>query len=211
MNNKIAALVTTTTFGLICSISTTQSAQAATFTYNLGGDNADRSSFVFTPEGFAEPVLTVTAAEFVNSQNERRDVRRRSDGLGVIGENDNQPGQVDGRNGLNEALVLNFEQPVTIDSAAFSRLQPNDGFRLVVDGNRLVNKRNNLDNPFNFSDFPVSDRTGSRFRFTVSQNNDDYRLQSIVISTSVPETSAILPLLSLGLIGLLSYSKTSNF
>ena len=205
MNNTIAALVTTTTFSVIFSVSNTTSVEAATFTYNLGGTNADQRAFTFSPVGFTEPELRVTAVE---SSNGRRDVRRRPNGLGVVG--DALFGQVDGRNNNFESLRLRFAEAVTLESATFSRLQNDDGFRLIVDGNRLVNLTDNLDdnNPFDFSGFSVSERTSDRFRFTVTGANDDYRLQSITVSTPVPETSAILPLLGLGLMGLLRYRKS---
>lgn len=208
MNNKIAALATTATFGVICNLSNAQSAEAATFTYNLGGERLDRSSFTFTPVGFTEPELTVTAVESGDAPR-RRDVRRRPNGLGVIG--DDLPGQVDGRNNNFESLRLRFDEEVTLESATFSRVENNDGFRLIVNGNRLVNLTNNLDdnNPFDFSGFSVSERTSDRFRFSVTGQNDDYRLQSVTVSTPVPETSAILPLLGLGLIGLLRYRQSS--
>lgn len=206
MKNTINILTATAAISAISltgAISLPKSAQAATLTYNLGGGNASRASFTYTPIDFDAPILTVTGSEADISRN----VRRRSDGLGIVGF-DGSNGQVDGIGEAFETLLLNFDQRVNILSASFSRLQNNDGFALLVDGEQLVslNRRLNDNNPFSFASFSVEDTIGSNFGFTVAQTNDDYRLQSITVET-VPETTPIMPLLALGLFGL-CYSRS---
>ncbi|VEP15759.1 conserved exported hypothetical protein [Hyella patelloides LEGE 07179] len=200
MKNTVTTLVTTTTIGLICAVNSPQSAQATTLIYNLGGGNANSTAltpFTYTPVDLNEPILTVTGAEAGVSTN----VRRRSDGLGVVGTG-NKAGQVDGEGELFESLLLSFDQPVRIESASFTRLQNNDGFALSIDGDEVVslNSRLNNNNPFDFSS--LGNRKGLNFEFTVAQENDDYRLESVTVET-VPETTPVLPLLGFGLVSLL--------
>ena len=111
-------------------------------------------------------------------------------------------------------MLLNFDQTVRIVSASFSRVQGNDGFRLLVDGNTLVTtqrRRELSNNTFDFSSFSAGERTGSEFTFTVSQRNDDYRLRSVTVATDIPESTSVLSLLAVGLIGVASRRKVKNF
>ena len=209
MKNIIAALVTTTTFGLVATVNFTQPVRAATLTYNLGGGNATDSLFTYNSDSSSNRVLTVTGGEAGTS----RDIRRRSDGLGVVGVgNPSLPGQIDGRSVDGEmsfeSLRLDFNKKVRIESATFSRLQNNDGFRLFVDrrSSPLVRETNNINSLYDFSSLSENGRTGTEFRFTVAEENDDYRLQSITV-VPVPEATPIVSLLGFGLVGLLSYRK----
>ena len=223
VKNTIAICSTTVLASLLCCIGLPKSANAATFftRYDLGGRNINRASFI-DYEGINEdtnlndpnaPSLRVTASEDGVARRVR--VRRRRNGLGVfrLGERRTR-GQIDGRNGI-EGLLLSFDQTVRIVSASFSAANGNDGFQLLVNGNTLVTRRRRLNalenNTFDFSSFSAGERTGSEFTFTVSERNDDYRLESVTVATDIPESTSVLSLLAVGLIGVASCRKVKNF
>ena len=228
VKNTIAICSTTILASLLCCIGLPKSANAATFftRYDLGGSNINSASFI-DYEGINEdtnlndpnaPSLRVTASEDGAEAN----IRRLKDGLGVFGSGEvpnigQKLGQIDGINGGFEELLLSFDQTVRIVSASFTskKVQGNDGFKLLVDGNTLLTLQsglNNLENnTFNFSSFSAGERTGSKFTFTVSQGNDDYRLESVTVATDIPESSSVPSLLAVGLIGVASCRKVKNF
>ncbi len=223
VKNTIAICSTTVLASLLCCIGLPKSANAATFftRYDLGdqtlGNNGrrDGTSFTYDDINLDDPILTVRAREKGVAGTVARTVRQRSNGLGIIGQ-DGRNGQIDGRGGTFEELLLSFNQTVRIVSASFSAVnQNNDGFRLLVDGNTLVTRRRRLNalenNTFDFSSFSAGERTGSEFTFTVSQRNDDYRLRSVTVATDIPESTSVLSLLAVGLIGVASRRKVKNF
>ncbi|EKU98303.1 hypothetical protein Lepto7375DRAFT_7581 [Leptolyngbya sp. PCC 7375] len=128
-----------------------------------------------------------------------RNVFQNNDGLGVTFSTSNlENNEVDGL-GLDETLNLEFSEQVNLVSATFSRVGFNDQFRLLVDGNQLVQA--DIPNSdlfdsffdldvgiFNFSPSP----TGSLFGFTVTDFNDDYLLRAVEV-TPVPTPAAVLP------------------
>lgn len=213
MKNIIHTLTTTAIVGSICAVCLPKTVQAATLTYDLGGSNSDQASFIYAPFDINDPILTVTGSEAGISRN----VRRRNDGLGVDGIDDQNNtgagrGQIDGRGGTFEELVLNFSQRVNILSASFLRVQNNDGFTLLVDETEVVSINDGLNNnnPYSFSSLPPKNTTGSNFVFTVSQEDDDYRLASVTVQTEIPESTPTLSLLAVGLVGYFAYRQSNR-
>ena len=213
MKNIIKTLTTTAIVGSICAVCLPETVQAATLTYNLGGSNGDQASFTYAPFDINDPILTITGSE----AGVPRNVRRRNDGVGVDGVDDQgtgRPGrgQIDGLEGTFEALTLNFSQRVNIISASFLRVQNNDGFTLLVDGTEVVSINDGLNNnnPYSFSSLPRENTTGSNFVFTVSENNDDYRLASVTVETEIPESTPIFSLLTVGVVGFCAYRQSNE-
>ncbi|MGB5969722.1 MAG: PEP-CTERM sorting domain-containing protein [Spirulinaceae cyanobacterium] len=173
-------------------------AQAGTLTYDLGGSNQSSAEFLVAPVGSDGPTISVTGSEAGVAKN----VRRRSNGVGVQGSNNG--GQIDGRGGDFETLLLEFDKTVRIISANFAAVQNNDEFTLLVDGNEFVTSEDIVNNFFDFSS--LSGGVGKQFGFTVRELNDDYRLAGITVET-VPEPASVLALLALGTVGAISTSK----
>ncbi len=219
MKKTIAICSTTALVSLLCSVSLPKSVNAATFTYNLGdktlgrnGNPRTRHSPYFTYEtgiNLDDPILTVSATD----GDLTMEIEQRRNGVGVVGE-EGPGGQIDRRGGTFEELLLSFNQPVSIVSASFTSktVQDDDDFVLWVDEDMLVSRTQiTNNNPFDFSSFLFEDTIGSNFTFTVSQSNDTYRLASVTVSTTgIPESTSVISLLGLGLMGLGSYRKTKN-
>ena len=191
---KQTVFATASTAVILASV-TTNSAQAVQLHYDFTGPRDTQDSFDFTVDG-----ITVTATGLYRSgpggQLDSARVRQTEDGLGVksrrVADNNDKQGQIDGL-GRNESLLLDFTpNNVRLLSATFGRVNGNDDFRLFVDGNKLIHRADIPSN--NMFDFEaLSNTTGSQFRFTVTENNDDYTLKSAVFQ-AVPEPASILGL-----------------
>ncbi|MDA0672230.1 MAG: PEP-CTERM sorting domain-containing protein [Cyanobacteria bacterium] len=181
-----------------------QPAQAASLTFDLTGSNANAPSFMFTVD---DVTLTATGSNEYGA----RDLRRTQYGLGVRsadGEDSGPHNQIDGRgsNGLfgPEALLLELDRKVKIISAVFSRVNRNDNFHLLIDGNHAF--AGDIPGPpmgSSVSDHeefiftaPVNSTVGTKFTFTVPQMNDDYALKSVTFE-AVPEPATLLGMLAI--------------
>ena len=207
-------------------------ANAATVIYDFGtlnpstivGNRGNASSLEFTVDGITlkasgqEGTADVNIRQILNNQNNDNNGGLAVRGINVGNANRNFFGQIDGRGGDFEALLLEFEQNVKIVSATFTRVNSNnnDDFSLSVNGNNPIIGDIPLDiispngndwgtGTFNFNDPLI----GNLFAFSVTQNNDDYRLKSVTFAT-VPEPTAILGLLSLGMLGIVTNKKNKS-
>lgn len=165
-------------------------------TFDLTGDAGRVPSIVFTVDGVT---MTATAQSSVGSPQ----VSQSVDGLGVrtggsISGDSNQIDQVD----AFETLVLTFDpssKPVELLSVTFGRVGLDDDFNMSIDGNVLVSSafipggssNDAASSSFDFTIFPAGLRTGTVFTFTGPGEDDDYRVQSLTISTT-PEPSSLL-------------------
>ncbi|NET00838.1 MAG: PEP-CTERM sorting domain-containing protein [Sphaerospermopsis sp. SIO1G1] len=185
----------TTSAVVICATATTNSAQAVQLHYDFTGSGGNRNSFEFTSH---DVDVTVTAysqlSPFIPAK-----VRQTRHGLGIKSSRfDTDKKEIDGF-GPDESLLLDFApKNVRLLSATFGRVGFNDEFSLFVDGDHLIsrnipggNRRDKDTGTFNFERF--SGTTGSQFRFTVTDFNDDYTLKKAVFQT-VPEPASILGL-----------------
>lgn len=170
----------------IVSASPVEAATVFDFTGPSNG-NAGVPSLNFIVDG-----LTVTATGSTQD-GDSRNVTQGSNGIGVTngGPLDSQ---VDGF-GPDDVLNLFFSESVRLVSATFGSSQANDEFQLLVDGAEFfgTNGESTGSGPFIFNPSPGPSES---FGFTVTENNDDYFLQSLVVET-IP-TPALLP----GLIGM---------
>lgn len=198
--NKLAIATIITTLGF--SFFSSKEAKAVTLTYNFGASNNKAPNFTYTPVGNPNvPIVSVSGKEAKRS----RLVKTSPNGLGVIGRTGTSlPGQIDGRGGDLEKLLLQFEKPMKIISAAFGSVEGNDGFTLYIDGKPVLGSRgNSIDIPgvgnnqlFNVPT-SVSSIVGEKFVFSVGERNDDYKLKSATF-VPVPEPASTLGLLAFG-------------
>ena len=221
---KLGVATSVATLGL--GLATIKPANAATIVYDFGtltpnsivGNNAGNASLLeFTVDGIT---LKATGTEGTANVNIRQILNNPNNGnpggLGVRGSNLN--GQIDGRGGDFEALLLELDRTVRIVSATFTRVNSNnnDDFTLSVDGNNTISGDIPLDiispngndlgtGTLNFNDLLI----GNLFAFSVTENDDDYRLKSVTFET-VPEPTSILGLFSLGIVGVIATNKSKS-
>ena len=173
------------------------SADADAIVYNFRGPLAAGTSLSFTVDDF-----TVTATGF--SGPHASYVNRSFFGLGVSSWIFDNP-QIDGL-GPDDLALLTFSGDMILKSAMFSLVGPDDDFRLMVDGDWVLDADIPHTGYVDFTKYlSLSDLTGSSFGFTVTGWNDDYMLAAIEV-TQIPLPPAII-LLSTGLMGLIGIRR----
>jgi hypothetical protein len=194
-----------------CSFLSAKEAKAVTLTYNFGASNNKAQNFTYAPVGNPDgTTVSISGKE----ANRSRLVKTSPNGLGIIGRTGVAlPAEIDGRGGDLEKMILQFQKPMKIISAAFSSVQRDDGFTLFIDGKPVLGSRgNSIDIPgvgsnqiFNFPT-SVSSIVGESFVFSVGERNDDYKLKSATFA-AVPEPASTLGLLAFGLFSTASTLK----
>ncbi|MEO1095731.1 MAG: PEP-CTERM sorting domain-containing protein [Cyanobacteria bacterium J06638_28] len=199
MNNRILGL------GALAAMSTlavaAESVQAAGITFDLRGSNQTSSSIGYSSaEGLN---LTVTAFDDAAPASvARRGGMGAGAGLGVSSGPGSRPGQIDGSDST-EALRFTFDDVVRILSATFVRVQNNDEFTLIADGQEVVSQGD----PDNGVPFGLN-TVGTVFDFTVGESNDDYRLQAVEVEV-VPEPLTLLGTAAAAGVGIVLKRKRS--
>lgn len=142
------------------------------------------ASAVFDQHGIR---LTVTA------DHRGANVDWDEDGLGVQ-LNAFESDELDGR-GRDESLFFSFDRSLQLLAATFSRLDGDDGFRVIGAGQVLDGDLHASSSPFDFTSHSLVDEV---FQFTVADRFDSYKVTSITIAAQVPSPGT-LGLLALGI------------
>jgi len=128
-------------------------------------------------------------------------------GLGVSAWIFDNP-QIDGI-GADDLLLLTFTQDVMLLEASFTRVDECDQFRLLVDGEHVLDA-SMYGGFYDFTDALNSDdRTGALFGFTVTNWTDNYRLLSLKVDTAAVPIASTIWLLGSGLVGLVILRRRS--
>ena len=193
------------------------SAQAATFTYDLTRtpninrstvilsdtsplpSNTTSTAFLAAPVG--APTLTLTA---IKPGGGSGNVFVGQRGVGVVG--NPRGNNIGADSNGSEELIFNFSRNVVLKSATFSRagndtLLNTTGFGLKDENGDVVFSSPNL-NGNTFFEF-TTPFTGSTFSFFARNQNDRFVVRDITVAT-VPESSSVLGLLGIGVLGLAS-------
>lgn len=198
----------------------TPAAKAANFNFSCSSGllchNA-QSSFGFTDDG-----IGVSVTGFVkNDPSKSRKVDQTAAGLGILGENFGS-GQVDsGLKNEPETLRLSFDYVVEAITAEFrlvneSFLPGRDSVKVIFDGVNTIFEGPITSTGGLFQGFPgvvnfTKKDTGSILDFTLTDNNDGFRLYGLEVvkaqPVDVPEPTAVIGLLAFGVIGLATKKK----
>ncbi|MHA2282691.1 MAG: hypothetical protein ACXAC5_17755 [Promethearchaeota archaeon] len=131
-------------------------------------------------------------------------VNRTIFGLGVSSWLFDNP-QIDGRGPDDLLLLTILGGTAVINSATFRLVGRNDDFRLIVDGNTILDADIPDSRVYDFANpNPLSDRTTITFGFGVTERNDDFTLAAIevdFIPIPIPGTIFLLGSFLLGIIG----------
>lgn len=192
--SKLRNLLGVTLSAALITLGIGRSSQAIVFNFGGNGSHSfeGESSLEFNSGG-----LLVTATGSA-SNGRIRNVTQRNGGLGVrrAGFFDflDSP-QIDGL-GPDETLTLSFgtsgDQKVVLSSATFSKVDGNDEFTLLTDGETfLANQSIPSSGLYDFTSFVRSDRTASGFSFRATDWNDNYYLKSVDVER-VPEPITVV-------------------
>lgn len=178
--------------GVLAAVAMTVLASPAAYaaTFNLGGPDANASSFGYSVDGIG---LTVTGERKDDdcvflligcSSYQSEEVSRDSNGLGVEGwffDSSALDGQI------NERLTFSFDQDVKMMSLMFTEYDDNDPYDIYVDsgaGFSLISS-NSYSNPYTFSPY----LTGDTLRIGVTGDSSAFRVSSVTVS-AVPLPAA---------------------
>lgn len=165
-------------------------ATAATITFDLSGTPSTQDSFVFEEGGVS---LTVTGS---NSKGVDADVFRSPLGLGVRSDTFLDTPKLDGLSG-DETLSLAFDRPIVPEFALFTFVDRNDDVTINLDGATLFEDAPVGTTSPNFNLFGIAaigfetTETGSVLSFTATQRNDQFLLKKVEVG-AVPEPLTIL-------------------
>jgi hypothetical protein len=202
MTYKLVNKILLSTIGITLGLAIFNSEKAKAATFDFSNHSSKPSTSFNLNQGNLNLVVTGHSASNGNAK-----VVKNKFGLGVLGNYNKQVNK-------DETLIFNFDKTVRIVSATFSKVGLNDNFTLFIDGGEFVSadisggdaKDRSL-GTFNFTSL-LPKNQGSEFIFGLADSNDDYFLKKLEVRP-VPESSSILGLLAIGVLGA-SYSLKSK-
>ena len=177
-------------------------ANAGVIEFDFTGGTGNHSSIDFSAGGLTT-TATATWNGFTNTADVSNDRHHNTDSHGIgVKNNRLDSGQVDGFI-RNDYLTFTFDTIVELTGFNFSHDSGNDEFDLYVDGLMVERNQETTDG---FLAFAPSSYMGTAFSVRANQNNDNFYVSGMQITTVVEPGT--LALLGLGLAGL-GYSRRS--